>query len=113
MKKTLTRPKIGIKAGDMVVAITGDDAGSKKAGKVLRVFPAQRRAVVEGLNLVKKTLRKSQDNPQGGIIDKEAAIDISNLRLADAAEPKTSRKKSARKTGASAPKAKKTEQKDD
>jgi large subunit ribosomal protein L24 len=59
---------------------------------------ARNRAVVEGLNLVKKTLRKSQDHPQGGIIDKEASIHLSNLRLVEVAEQKAAaRKKTPKK----------------
>ena len=66
-----------IKKGDTVVVMTGVAAG--KTGKVMQVLPE--RAVVEGLNLVKKTMRKSQDNPQGGIAEKENPIAISNLML--------------------------------
>ncbi|MGQ9660991.1 MAG: 50S ribosomal protein L24 [Kiritimatiellia bacterium] len=68
-----------IKKNDVVVAIAGTSAG--KTGKVLRVLPAERRAVIEGLKLVKKTLRKTQDTPQGGIIEKESPIALSNLML--------------------------------
>jgi large subunit ribosomal protein L24 len=63
----------------MVVAVAGVSAG--KTGKVLQVLPRTDRAVVEGLNLVKKTLRKTQDNPQGGIVEKEAPVAGSNLML--------------------------------
>jgi large subunit ribosomal protein L24 len=52
-----------------------------KTGKVLQVIPATGRAVVEGLNLVKKTLRKTQETPQGGIVEKERAVALSNLML--------------------------------
>jgi len=52
-----------------------------KSGKVLQVLPAQGRALVEGLNLIKKTLRKTQDNPQGAIAEKEAPLALSNLLL--------------------------------
>ena len=68
-----------IKKNDTVILVTGVDAG--KTGKVLQVLPAGRRAVVEGLNLVKKTLRKNQDNPQGGIAEKESAVQLSNMML--------------------------------
>lgn len=66
-----------IKKNDTVVAIAGADAG--RTGKVLEVLPDKGRAVVEGLRIVKKCLRRSQDNPQGGIVDKEAPIELSNL----------------------------------
>lgn len=68
-----------IKKGDMVLAITGEDASRGKPGKVLQVLPKQKRAIVEGFNLVKKHMRKTQDNPQGGIAEIEAPIHVSNL----------------------------------
>jgi large subunit ribosomal protein L24 len=66
-----------IKKNDTVIATAGTDVG--KTGKVLQVLPARGRALVEGLNVVKKTMRKTQDNPQGGITEKEAPIELSNL----------------------------------
>ena len=66
-----------IKKGDTVTVTKGADAG--KTGKVLQVLPERGRALVEGLRLVKKTLRKTQDRPQGGIVDKEASIALPNL----------------------------------
>lgn len=73
-----------IKKGDVVVVLTGDDAG--KTGRVLRVMPRQGRALVEGVNYVKKHLRKSQEHPQGGIVEKEAPVALSNLRRQTPAE---------------------------
>jgi large subunit ribosomal protein L24 len=70
-----------IKKGDLVKAITGDDKG--KTGKVLQVLPGNERALVEGLNVVKKHSRKTQDNPQGGVFQKEASIHMSNLKKAE------------------------------
>ncbi|MBT3194675.1 MAG: 50S ribosomal protein L24 [Verrucomicrobia bacterium] len=66
-----------MKKGDDVVAISGVSAG--RTGKVLFVDSEKGRAIVEGINLKKKTVRRSQDNPQGGIIDQEAPIALSNL----------------------------------
>jgi large subunit ribosomal protein L24 len=66
-----------IKKGDEVIAISGTSVGKK--GKVLFVDSDQGRAIVEGINLKKKTVRRSQDNPQGGIVDQEAPIALSNL----------------------------------
>jgi len=66
-----------IKKNDTVIAVAGVDAG--KTGKVLQVLPARGRALVEGLNLQKKALRKTQDTPQGGFADKEGPIALSNL----------------------------------
>ena len=68
-----------IKKEDTVIAITGVSAG--KTGKVLQVVPARGRALVEGLNLIKKNLRKTEDSPQGGVVEKEGPIAISNLML--------------------------------
>ena len=68
-----------IRKNDEVMARKGVSAG--KSGKVLQVIPAKGRAVVEGLNMLKKTLRKSQDNPQGGIVEKEGSIALANLTL--------------------------------
>jgi large subunit ribosomal protein L24 len=70
-----------IKKGDLVKAVAGDDAG--KTGKVLQVLPDSERALVEGLNFVKKHMRKTQDNPQGGVFEKEAPIHLSNLKKAE------------------------------
>lgn len=66
-----------IKKGDEVVAITGADAG--KRGKVLLVDQASGRAVVEGLNVKRCTIKRSSETPQGGIVDREAGIALSNL----------------------------------
>ena len=68
-----------IKKGDTVQVITGNDAG--KSGRVIKVFLKKDRVVVEGINIVKKHARPTQDNPQGGIIEKEASIHVSNIML--------------------------------
>ncbi len=70
-----------IKKGDLVKAVCGDDKG--KTGKVLQVLPGTGRVLVEGLNFVKKHMRKTQDKPQGGVFEKEASIHISNLKKAE------------------------------
>ncbi len=97
MKTSTQAPKMHIKRGDIVMAITGEDADGKKTGKVLQVFPAQMRALVEGFNYVKKHLRKSQDNPKGGIVEKEAPIHVSNLKLYSASEEKAATAKPTKK----------------
>ena len=68
-----------VKKNDVVVVIKGAEKGQK--GKVLQVLKPRGRVLVEGVNLVKKCLRKSQDNPQGGIVEKEAAMSISQVML--------------------------------
>ena len=68
-----------LRKNDIVVAISGADAG--KTGKVLEVLPKQGRLLVEGLHMVRKALRKTQDAPKGGIVEKESPIATSNLML--------------------------------
>ena len=66
-----------IKKGDTVQVITGNEAG--RSGRVIKVFPKLNKIVVEGVNLVKKHARPTQENPQGGIIEKESSVHISNV----------------------------------
>jgi len=68
-----------IKRGDIVQVIKGDDKGKK--GKVLKIFPIENRAIVEGINLVKKHRRKTREDQQGGIVSIEAPITVANLML--------------------------------
>ena len=71
--------KLKIKTGDTVRVIAGDHKGSE--GKVLTVFIEKNKAIVEGVNMIKKHMKPNAQSPQGGIIEKEAAIQISNLSL--------------------------------
>ncbi len=71
--------KMHVKKDDMVKVISGKERG--KTGKVLRVFPDKGRVVVESLNVVKRHTRPTQMNPEGGIVEKEAAISASNVML--------------------------------
>ena len=71
--------KLKIKSGDTVRVIAGDHKGSE--GKVLQVLKDKNKAIVEGVNMVKKHTKPSAQNPQGGIVEKEAGIQISNLSL--------------------------------
>ncbi|HAV43103.1 TPA: 50S ribosomal protein L24 [bacterium] len=68
-----------VRKGDRVFLITGKDKG--KSGKVLKVFPLRDRILIEGLNQVKRHTRPSRKNPQGGIIEKELPLHISNVML--------------------------------
>ena len=70
-----------IRKDDQVLVIAGKDKG--KTGKVLRVLPTEQRALVENINLMKKAQRKTQQNPQGGFLDIECPIHISNIMLVD------------------------------
>ncbi|MFU1859233.1 50S ribosomal protein L24 [Sphingobacterium sp. CZ-UAM] len=83
-KTKTTTHKIKIKKGDLVKVIAGNSKGVQ--GKVLTVLVDKNRAIVEGANIVKKHTKPSAANPNGGIIEKEAGIHISNLAVID---PKT------------------------
>ncbi len=74
--------KLKIKTGDTVRVIAGDHKGSE--GKVLTVFIEKNKAIVEGVNMIKKHMKPNAQSPQGGIVEKEAAIQISNLSLLNA-----------------------------
>ena len=96
--KTEPQKKFHVKKGDEVVVFTGklryvredkaakgedEETGrQKKRGKVLQVLRKKNRVLIEGVNLIKKTQRRSQDNPQGGISVLEASVPISNVMLA-------------------------------
>ncbi|BBF80563.1 MULTISPECIES: 50S ribosomal protein L24 [Asticcacaulis] len=71
-----------VKKGDKVVVLTGKDKG--RTGTVLKVLPTENRVVVQGINIVQRHTRASQTNPQGGIINKEASLHLSNVAVADA-----------------------------
>ena len=70
-----------LKKGDEVVVISGDHKGSK--GKILQMLREKNRVIVEGVNMVKKHEKKTQDNPQGAIIEREASLHFSNVRRSD------------------------------
>lgn len=71
--------KFHVKRGDEVVVIAGSHKG--KSGKVLEVLPAKQRARVEGVAMIKRHLRKSQEHPNGTIAEREGTVHISNLML--------------------------------
>ncbi|GMA50451.1 50S ribosomal protein L24 [Alicyclobacillus contaminans] len=77
-------PKLHVKKGDKVVVIAGKD--KSKTGTVLAVFPKEQRVLVEGVNIVKRHTKPNPANPEGGIIEKEAPIHVSNVLHVD---PKT------------------------
>jgi len=68
-----------ITKGDKVIVISGEDRG--KEGVVLKTNPSANRAIVEGINFLKRHMKPTQKNPQGGIVEKEAPINISNLMV--------------------------------
>ena len=81
--------KLKIKTGDIVRVIAGDHKGEE--GKVLRVYREKNKAVVEGVNMVSKHTKPSAKSPQGGIVKKEASIQISNISLIDPKTKETTR----------------------
>lgn len=73
--------KFKIKSGDTVKVIAGDHKGLE--GKVLQIVKSRDRVIVEGVNIVKKHTKPSAANPQGGIVEKEASLHISNVALVE------------------------------
>ena len=74
-------PKFHVKKGDEVVVLAGAEKG--KRGKIIAVSPKKNRAIVEGLKMIKRHTRKSQDHPQGAIVEREGTIHLSNLMKTD------------------------------
>jgi len=81
----MNRIKHHVKKGDHVEVISGNYRGS--SGRILAVFPGKQRVLVEGVRIIKKHLRKSQDNPSGKIAEREGPIHISNVRLLEREKP--------------------------
>jgi large subunit ribosomal protein L24 len=74
--------KFHVKKGDQVVVLAGKEKG--KSGKIIHVMTDKQRVVVEGLQMIKKHTRKSQQNPNGAIVEREGSIHISNVKKAEA-----------------------------
>jgi large subunit ribosomal protein L24 len=88
----MNRVKLHVKKGDHVEVISGNFRGS--TGKILQVLPKKNRVLIEGVRIIKKHLRKSQDNPSGKIAEREGPIHISNVKLVE-------REKATKKKGKS------------
>ena len=82
----MNRATFHVKKGDQVQVITGNHKGA--TGKVIQVLPKKERVLIEGVRLIKKQLRKSQDKPQGQIAEREGPIHISNVKLIEKAATK-------------------------
>lgn len=80
----MNRATFHVKKGDQVEVITGNHKGA--AGKVLQVLSKKQQVLIEGVRLIKKHVRKSQDNPQGAIVEREGPIHISNVKKVEQAE---------------------------
>lgn len=81
--------KLHVKKDDTVFVITGKDKGKK--GRVIAAYPRENRVLVEGVNMVKKHAKPTQQNPQGGILNQEAPIHVSNVMLIDPKSGKPTR----------------------
>lgn len=78
-----------IKKNDQVAIVAGKDKG--KSGKVLKIYPDKKRALVENINMIKKAQRRTQENQQGGFIEIEMPIHLSNIMLIDKKTKKPTR----------------------
>jgi len=108
----MNRVKLHVRKGDQVEVISGNHSGS--TGKVLEVIARKQRVLIEGVRMIKRHLKKSQDNPQGKIAEREGPIHISNVKVVERAEregkgkgtkaktakPKAEKKKAPAKTKA-------------
>ena len=83
--------KFHVKRGDTVQVISGNHRGS--SGKILKVLPDKSQVIIEGVRLIKKHQRKTQDNPNGAIIQREGPIHISNVKIVERATPEKDRRK--------------------
>ena len=108
----MNRIKLHVRKGDNVEVISGNFRGS--SGKVLEVIARKQRVLIEGVRLIKKHLKKSQDNPQGKIAEREGPIHISNVRVLERGE-RAAKGKGAKKkaTKEKAPKSKAKEAKEE
>jgi len=79
-----------VKKGDEVQVISGNHRGA--TGKILQVLPKKQQVLIEGVRLIKKSVRKSQDNPNGAIVTREGPIHISNVKIVEAPRPKRTKK---------------------
>src|SRR5437762_10672132 len=94
----MSRIRCHVKKGDQVEVISGNFRGS--SGKILAVYPRRQRVLLEGVGIIKKHLRKSQDNPSGKIAEREGPIHISNVKLIERekkAERKSAKEKKPKK----------------
>jgi large subunit ribosomal protein L24 len=83
-------PKMHVKKGDEVVVVSGTERG--KRGKILFLSPKKQRVIVEGIKMIKKHMRKSQQHPQGAIIEREGTIHVSNVMAASEYDARAARR---------------------
>jgi large subunit ribosomal protein L24 len=80
-----------VKKGDEVQVISGNHRGAR--GKILQVLPKKQQVLIEGVRLIKKSVRKSQDNPNGAIVTREGPIHISNVKVVETKPKRTKKEK--------------------
>jgi len=80
----MSKPKFHVRRGDTVEVISGNFNGS--SGKILQVIPEKSQVIIEGVRMIKKHQRKSQDQPNGAIIEREGPLHISNVKLVERAK---------------------------
>lgn len=90
----MSRIKTHVKKGDNVVVTSGAHKGAQ--GTIIEVQPAKSRVLIEGVRMIKKAVKPSQERPNGGIVEQEGPIHISNVKLAET-KAKTTKKKVAKK----------------
>ena len=91
----MSKAKFHVKRGDIVQVISGNHRGS--SGRILQVLPEKAQVIIEGVRLIKKHQRKTQDNPNGAIVEREGPIHVSNLKIVERAnsEKNNAKKKAA------------------
>ncbi len=87
----MSRPKFHVKRGDAVKVISGNHRGS--SGKILQVIAEKSQVLIEGVRMIKKHQRKTQENPNGAIIEREGPIHISNVKIVEATAPQKEKAK--------------------
>jgi large subunit ribosomal protein L24 len=107
----MNRIKLHVRKGDNVEVISGNFKGS--SGKVLEVIARKQRVLIEGVRMIKRHLKKSQDNPQGKIAEREGPIHISNVKVLERGEKATAKGRGKKKaTKEKAPKSKASKEKE-
>jgi large subunit ribosomal protein L24 len=91
----MSKTKFHVKRGDTVQVISGNHRGS--SGRILQVLPEKAQVIIEGVRIIKKHQRKTQDNPNGAIVEREGPIHISNVKIVERAnsEKEKAKKKAA------------------
>jgi large subunit ribosomal protein L24 len=84
-----------VKKGDEVYVISGAHKSAERKGKIIHVLTKKNRVIVEGFNLIKKHMRKSQEHPEGAIVEREGSIHVSNVMRADRFEARRARRGAA------------------